>query len=408
MQDDLTRLVGLEGFEVRSVREVGDQLDLEVELIARAGLCPHCGRASLDVKERPVVRVRDLPVAGRVTYLVWRKRRYLCAGCGRTFTEAHSELPPRQRATRRFRAHLFERVRGGGAHAEVARCEHTTRYQVARAFCEGRDELGQRRQERATRRLSLDEAHHRRGGELATVCSDLDRGCVTEVLDGRSRRAVERYLRSLSEQARRAIEVVSIDPYEAYRQAIQAQLPWARIVCDHFHLVRGANTALDSVRRERQRETGRRRPKGTRRSGKGAKWRRDLYHARHRLLKGNERLSERERRKLCELFEREPLIAQAWGLKEAFRSIYCAPDRSEAERRLNCFLEAVERSCIPSFDSFAEGIRLWREELLAYFDEPTTNGYAEGVINKVKVIKRRAYGIPSFEAFRDRVLIACG
>jgi transposase len=57
--------------------------------------------------------------------------------------------------------------------------------------------------------------------------------------------------------------------------------------------------------------------------------------------------------------------------------------------------------------TFADGIRLWRAELLAYFDEPTTNGYAEGVINKVKVIKRRAYGLASFEGFRERVLIAC-
>jgi transposase len=205
------------------------------------------------------VRVRDLPLAGRVTHLVWRKRRYGCAGCGRTFTESHPELPPRQRVTRRFRRRLFERVRGGGAHAEVARDERTTRYQVARAFRAGaEDELAARREARPARRLSLDEAHHRRGRELATVVSDLDRGCVVEVLDGRSRRRVERYLRSLPEQHRRAIEVVSIDPYEAYRQAIRAQLPWARIVVDHFHLVRGANTALDSVRRERQRERARR------------------------------------------------------------------------------------------------------------------------------------------------------
>jgi transposase len=52
-------------------------------------------------------------------------------------------------------------------------------------------------------------------------------------------------------------------------------------------------------------------------------------------------------------------------------------------------------------------VRLWHEELLAYFDEPTTNGYAEGVINKVKVIKRRAYGLPTFDGFRERVLLAC-
>jgi transposase len=354
------------------------------------------------------VRVRDLPLAGRVTHLVWRKRRYGCAGCGRTFTESHPELPPRRRVTRRFRRHLFERVRGGGAHAEVARDERTTRYQVARAFRAGaEDELAARREARPARRLSLDEAHHRRGRELATVVSDLDRGCVVELLDGRSRRRVERYLRSLPEGNRRAIEVVSIDPYEAYRQAIHNELPGARIVVDHFHLVRGANTALDSVRRERQRDHARRRPKGARRSGKGASWRQDLYRARHRLLKARQRLTERERRRLIALFEREPMIAEAWGLKEAFRQVYRAPDRHEAERRLDRFLAAVERAQLPAFAAFADGVRLWRAELLAYFDEPTTNGYAEGVINKVKVIKRRAYGLPSFDGFRDRVLLAC-
>ena len=65
MQDDLARLVRLEGFEVKRVSELGGQLDLEVELVARAALCPHCARASLEVKERPRVRVRDLPLAGR-------------------------------------------------------------------------------------------------------------------------------------------------------------------------------------------------------------------------------------------------------------------------------------------------------------------------------------------------------
>jgi transposase len=190
------------------------------------------------------------------------------------------------------------------------------------------------------------------------------------------------------------------------RDRVQNELPWARIVVDHFRLVRGANAALDSVRRERQREAGRRKPKGARRSGHGGTWRRDLYRARHRLLKARERLTERERRRLCALFEREPLIAEGWALKEAFRSIYRARDRQEAERRLDHFLAAVERAQLPAFTAFADGVRLWRAELLAYFDEPTTNGYAEGVINKVKLIKRRAYGLLAFDGFRDRVLLA--
>jgi len=407
MQDHATRLVGLDGLVVTAVQPTGEQLDLQVELLARAAGCPHCGGGEVCVKDRPLVRVRDLPIAGRVTRLVWRKRRYRCSDCARTFTETHEQLPARQRVTGRFRAHLGNRVGDGAAHAEVAREERTTRYQVACAFADRTRQREARDGDHPPRRLSLDEAHHRRNHDLATVVSDLDRRCVIEVLDGRDRRTVERWLSALAPEIRAGIEVVSIDPYDGYRQAIRAALPHARIVCDHFHLVRGANAALDAVRRECQRQAKARRPKGVRRSGQHASWRPELYRARHRLLKARERLTGRERRRLAELFEREPLIAEAWGLKESFRDVYRAGDRAEAQRRLEAFLAAVDRACLPAFDAFAKGIRIWQAELLAYFDEPTTNGYAEGIINKVKVIKRRAYGIPTFTAFRHRVLLAC-
>jgi transposase len=410
MHDQLTRLLGLEGFAVTSLEQGGDGLEFEIELVVPAGCCPGCGRASVEVKERPVVAVRDLPVAGRRTLLRWRKRRFRCRGCGGTFTETHPQLPPRQRVTRRFRARLFARAREGAAHAEVARGEETTRYQVERAFALGAaGELALRDQECPPRRLSLDEAHHRRGrgGEYATVVSDPDRRRVVEVLAGRSRHTLERYLRSLTSEEREGIEVVSIDPYDAYRLALRSELPRARIVCDPFHLVRGANEALDLVRRERQRGA-RSRYKRTRQGTPRQGWRQDLYHARHRLLRGRERLSEGQRKALCQLFAREPLVAEAWGLKEAFRDIYRSADGAEAEARLEHFLAAVERAALPSFVSFARAVRLWREELLAYFEQPVTNGYAEGVINKVKVIKRRAYGLPTFEGFRRRVLVACG
>jgi transposase len=408
MYEDLSRLLGLEGLAVRAVVERGDELDLEVELVAPAGCCARCGRPSCVVKERPVVRVRDLPIAGRRTVLVWRKRRFRCCACGCTFTERHDELPSRQRVTRRFRRRLFARASEGAAHAEVARAEETTRYQVGRAFALGAAaELEARTERRPPRRLSLDEAHHRRGHELATIVSDPDRRCVVEVLEGRSRRVVERYLRSLPALERQAIEAVSIDPYDAYRQAVRQELPRARIVCDPFHLVRGANEALDTVRRQRQHQPAPRRRQQGRKPRKES-WRQQLFRARHRLLKARERLSFQERRSLCELFEAEPLLAEAWALKEAFRAVYRSTSRSEAEQRLAHFLAAVERAAVPSFSAFAEGIRLWREELLAYFDQPITNGYAEGVINKVKVIKRRAYGLPTFDGFRQRVLVACG
>ena len=201
-------------------------------MLARAGCCRWCGRGSLVVKERDRVRVRDLPFAGRMTYLCWRKRRFWCEACARTFTETHPALPARQRVSARFRQHLFDRCLGGGAHAEVARDEHTSRYQVQTAFLLGGDELLARRQNGPPRRLSLDEAHHRRGRELATVVCDLDRRRVIDVVPGCTRRVIESWLTALPAEVRAGIEVVSIDPSDAYRHAIWAALLDARIVCD--------------------------------------------------------------------------------------------------------------------------------------------------------------------------------
>lgn len=406
MSGDVTRLVGLEGLTVTAVRERGDAVELEVELRMVAACCPRCGRGSVTVKERPLVRVRDLPIAGRRTFLLWRKRRLRCERCSCTFSECHPQLPPRQRVTRRFRRLLFERACEGGAHAEIARGERTSRYQVARAFAEGAElALGGRGERWSGRWLAFDEAAHRRRRRFVTVVSDPERRCVLELLEGRRRVDVERYLRSLSSAQRAAIEVVSIDAFDAYRQAVRALLPQARIVCDPFHLVRGCNEALDTVRRHRQRQPGSRFPG---RQGRQARYRQRLYRHRLRLLKARERLAWQERETLAELFRAEPELGVAWLLKEAFRAIYRARDRTEAERRLERFLAAVERAAIPSFQAFAGGVRDWRDELLAYFETPASNGYAEGVTNKIKVIKRRAYGLPSFHGLRNRVLVACG
>jgi hypothetical protein len=142
-----------------------------------------CGRSEVRVNEHPRVQVRELPIGGRLARLVWREQRYRCSECGRTFTETHEQLPTRQRVTARFRALLAERVVAGAAHAEVAREEHTSRYQVAHVRGSAK-RLDARNAAQIPRHLSLDEAHHRRGHEHATVVSDLDRAASSRCSTG--------------------------------------------------------------------------------------------------------------------------------------------------------------------------------------------------------------------------------
>jgi len=414
MEDvDLLGLFDLEDFKIIDLRHADDSVVICVESASPPDGCQCCGVVGdLIVKERPVVRVRDLSISGRPAWLSWRKHRWSCRSCHRTFTQSHPVCAQRQRVSLRLRSHLGNRARAGAAHAEVARDEHVSRYHVRQGARSSRPptpwwpvEI-----ERWPRWISLDEAAHRRNRELPTVISAPEQRRVLDVIPGRSKQAVQQWLHQLPADVAANIKVVSIDPYDAYRRGIQAELPHALIVCDPFHLVRGAGTAMDSVRRDRQRiaRTSGRLAHGARQSGKQHNWQPDLYRSRHRLLSAEERLDPKNATKLKALFALDPEMGRAWALKEDFRTLYHLSSRAEAEQRLDAFLTAAETSGFPAFVSFAHGLRKWRTEFLAYFDKPATNGYAEGITNKIKVIKRRAYGLPTFAGFRERILLCCG
>jgi hypothetical protein len=144
MQDDLSRLVGLGGFRGearargwRPARPRGRAGRARRRLPAlRACLARRQGPPGGAAARSGAGGARD---SSGVAQAPLRLRRVRADVHG-----AQPELPPRQRVTRRFRRHLFARVRGGGAHAEVARDDRTTRYQVARAFRAGAEDSSRR------------------------------------------------------------------------------------------------------------------------------------------------------------------------------------------------------------------------------------------------------------------------
>jgi rod shape-determining protein MreD len=248
MEDlDLLGLLDLEDFKLIDLRQAEDGVVIRVESASPPDGCQRCGVVGdLIVKERPVVRVRDLSISGRPAWLWWRKHRWSCRSCHRTFTQSHPATGERQRVSSRLRRHLGNRARSGAAHAEVARDEQVSRYHVGQGarFNRPPSPWWLAELERWPRWISLDEAAHRRNRELPTVISAPEQRRVLDVIPGRSKQAVQQWLHALPADVAANIKVVSIDPYDAYRRAIQAELPQAVIVCDPFHLVRGAGTGI--------------------------------------------------------------------------------------------------------------------------------------------------------------------
>ena len=159
----------------------------------------------------------------------------------------------------------------------------------------------------------------------------------------------------------------------------------------HQAYFRHINDALDKVRSRLQ---------GVSQKDK----RRDLFKSRYTLLKGAERLNNWERAKLNGLFLSYPELREAWLLKESFRRWYQTTERSQAEEILGLLEGRIGHSSLPEFKELLHTLTNWREEILNYFDYRITNGFVEGKNNRIKTIKRMAYGYRNMANFRLRIL----
>ncbi len=236
--------------------------------------------------------------------------------------------------------------------------------------------------------LGLDEFSIRKGQVYDTGVFDIERKRVMGLVSGHGQKEVTSYLTVLPEAEK--VRVVVMDMHEPFRQAVKLCLPQANIVVDKFHVMMHVNRALDQVRSRLQ----------PRRGKKG-----ELFRARFLLLTGVERLVPHRYARLMDILGRYPALRQAWALKEAFRDWYHTSTSMDAETRLVSWESSIREVGVEPFKALFPMLRNWRREILNYFDYPYTNGFVEGKNNRIKVIKRLAYGYRNNDNFRRRILL---
>lgn len=99
-------------------------------------------------------------------------------------------------------------------------------------------------------------------------------------------------------------------------------------------------------------------------------------------------------------------LRQAYYLKEAFYTVIDAQSREEAKKLMADWILSAQNSGIPEYTACSNTLINWQTGILNSFDVPYSNGFTEGCNNKIKVIKRNAYGYRNFERFRKRILHA--
>jgi transposase len=390
VQDNcITVALGLPEVRVIREEETEREIRVEVEYRARSAICPRCGESTPKVHSTSLQHKRDRKLWEKPVFLMIRKRRFRCLGCKKVFTEPDVVCGFRRRTTRRFRSHLGQKaIRQPVRH--VAQEEGVGEALVRRCVTEEARRLLEAPDRPLTARVvGLDEFSIRKGQVYDTAVVDLEHKQVMGVVSGHRRDEVAAFFDALPEPER--VEVVVMDMHEPFRQAVELCLPQAKVVADKFHVLMHIHRALDQVRTSLQPQKGK----------KG-----ELFRARYLLLTGTERLTAERQVRLMGILERYPLLRSAWALKESFRDWYRCPSRAEAEMRLNLWENSVKEQGIGPFRALLPMLRIWRKEILNYFDHPYTNGFLEGKNNRIKVIKRVAYGYRNTANFRLRILLS--
>ena len=94
-----------------------------------------------------------------------------------------------------------------------------------------------------------------------------------------------------------------------------------------------------------------------------------------------------------------------YQLKELFLDIVYHAEIDDVERQLNDFIDICYESKIEEFIDAASTIRSWLPYIVnSFIDKRFSNGFTEGLNNKIKVIKRVGFGYKNFEFFRLRLL----
>jgi transposase len=364
---------------------------IRVESIAEGTRCHRCGRDIRDLHGLDaVVRLRHLPLFDVAVFVEIRPKRYRCPYCAGnpTTTQRCEWYEPRSPNTNAYEQWAL-RMLINSTVADAARKLGVSEETV--------DGILDRWIERAVDWtawewlgvIGIDEIALKRGHRnfVVLVTVPLAGGGVDilAVLADRKKETVAAFLRAIPEPLRHTIERACTDMYEGFVNAIEAEVPGAEIVIDRFHVARAYRDGADTVRKQELKRLKRALPKAEYAALQGAMW---PFRKRPGELKPQEwELLER-------VFTYSPKIEAAYNLREDLTELF---ERNYTKAGAKCAIQAwckrVRASGLAEFESFLGTIDRWLDKITNYFQGRQTSGFVEGFNNRVKVLKRRCYGI---------------
>jgi transposase len=376
----------------RQLEKQDSQKPLELRVKVRTlRKCPRCGHQGLHRHQlMPRRRVLHMFVAGRWVYLSWTPIRFRCPECGKTVTCGAEGVRRWARLSDEAVETLvrYSRRMNYGSVAELLELERqrVRRVLMKRVGTQILPEIGE------PVVLTLDELSFRQQDYMCAVGELAPTKRILTLLENDLGRTIEGYLRALKNSGV-IVEAFVIDMKDAWRKLVKRVFPEAKVIVDPFHVIQDANRRVDQARLIEQEASG-------------------YSISKYVLVKPKEKLTPKQAKELEWVRRKFPALHEIHLLKEDLRKVVRLQNESEVRQELSRWLINADSAANAEGRVWANTVRNWREELqnLAYYTgqgRRYTNGYIEGKITLVKMVKRLGFGFRNRESFLKKAFVGC-
>jgi transposase len=374
-----------------SVRIEAHTITCEIESTQGYSMCHRCGQKATEFHGYDqALELRHLPLCGRQVMLRLRPKRYRCRYCEGTVTttERADWYDAKAGCTKAYAEFLLLEL-VNDTPQDVAK-KHGVTYDIVRGvlkrYVKGEVDWCQLN---VLRILGVDEISLLKGhSDFVTLVSAQDENgklIVLAVLKGREKKTLVDFLKTIPRGLQDPIKEVCTDLYEGFINAVEEVLPQAKIVADRFHIAKLYRAGVDALRKVEMKELKGVLTKEEYAGLKGVLW---------ALRKRRENLEPKEQALLDRLFDASPLLRKAYNLREKLTRIFDKEHSKKSGRRaIRRWMAAVRESGLDCFDQFLTTLENRMDLITNYFINRSSSGWVEGLNNKIKVLKRRSYGI---------------
>ena len=380
------KLIGLQHIEVKKIEKTENSIHIFCKLKQVPHKCPCCGKITDKIHDYREQVIKDIPAFGKHLFIHLKKRRYCCS-CGKRFAEKNDFLPRYHRMTNRLSAYILDKLRSEVSFSGIAREVNLSVSTVIRVF-----DMVSYLPKKLPTALSIDEFKGNTGGEkYQCILTDPVNKIVLDILPKRNETYLTHYFHHFDKSVRNKVNFFVSDMWKPYSNISSVWFKNAIQIVDKYHWIRQVIWAFESVRKEKQKKFSK-------------SHRRYFKKSRQLLLKRFNYLSDEQKQQVNIMLYASPILSNAHFYKEDFLNILDCKDRISAQKAMSHWINSASNCGIPQIQKCAKTMVNWLTGILNSFTSNITNGFTEGCNNKIKVLKRNAYGYTNFNRFRNRIL----